>query len=127
MVERFEPGPRMSRVVKHNGVANLAGMTAEDGSLDFTGQIKQVLDKADAALALAGTGKSNLLTATIWLSDMSYFAEMNAIWEKWIDPRNPPARATAEAFKFEPSATIVAYWLDFLRELRINHGFETQG
>jgi len=106
MVERFEPGPRMSRVVKHNGVANLAGMTAEDDSLDFAGQIKQVLDKADAALALAGTGKSNLLTATIWLSDMSCFAEMNAIWEKWIDPRNPPARATAECKLARPTLLV---------------------
>jgi enamine deaminase RidA (YjgF/YER057c/UK114 family) len=106
MVERFAPGPRMSRVVKHSGVAHLAGMTAEDASLDFAGQIKQVLDKADAALALAGTSRSNLLTATIWLSDMSYFAEMNAIWEKWIDPRNPPARATAECKLARPTLLV---------------------
>ncbi len=64
MVERIEPGPRMSHVVKHNGVAYLAGMTAEDASLDFEGQMRQVLAKTDASLALAGTDKSRLLTAT---------------------------------------------------------------
>ncbi len=96
MVERIEPGPRMSRVVKHNGVAYLTGMTAEDASLDFEGQMAQVLAKADDSLALAGTDKSRLLTATIWLSDISYFARMNAMWEKWIDAGNPPTRATAQ-------------------------------
>lgn len=106
MVERIEPGSRMSRIVKHNGVAYLAGMTAEDASLDFAGQMKQVLDRADASLALAGTDRSRLLAATIWLSDMSYFAEMNAMWETWIDPQNPPARATAECKLARPTLLV---------------------
>lgn len=106
MVERIEIGPRMSRVVKHNGVAYLAGMTAEDASLDFVGQMKQVLDKADASLALAGTDKSNLLQATIWLSDMAYFTEMNKLWEGWIDPQNPPTRATAECKLARPTLLV---------------------
>jgi enamine deaminase RidA (YjgF/YER057c/UK114 family) len=96
----------MSHVVKHNGVAYLAGMTAEDASLDFEGQMRQVLAKTDVSLALAGTDKSRLLTATIWLSDMSYFARMNAIWEKWIDTGNPPARATAECKLARPTLLV---------------------
>lgn len=96
----------MSRVVKHNGVAYLAGMTAQDASLDFEGQMKQVLAKADASLALAGTDKSRLLTATVWLSDMSHFAEMNAMWEAWIDLSNPPSRATAECRLARPTLLV---------------------
>jgi enamine deaminase RidA (YjgF/YER057c/UK114 family) len=60
------------------------------------GQTRQVLAKAEAKLAAAGTDKSRLLSATVWLRDMSDFDGMNSAWESWIDPRNPPARATAE-------------------------------
>lgn len=96
MIERLEAGPRMSRVVKHNGVAYLAGLTADDLSQDIVGQTRQVLAKADAKLAAAGTDKSRLLAATVWLRDMSDFDGMNSAWEGWIAPGHAPARATAE-------------------------------
>ncbi|WP_244483404.1 RidA family protein [Mesorhizobium sp. 1M-11] len=96
----------MSRVVKHAGIAYLAGMTAEDASQGFEDQMRQVLAKADESLKLAGTDRSRLLTATIWLSDMAYFAEMNTMWESWIDPSNPPARATAECKLARPTLLV---------------------
>ncbi|MBV2186949.1 MAG: RidA family protein [Rhizobium sp.] len=96
MIKRFEAGPRMSRVVAHNGIAYLAGLTADDVSQDVAGQTRQVLAKAEAKLATAGTDKSRLLTATIWLRDIADFDAMNTVWEGWIDPANPPARATAQ-------------------------------
>jgi enamine deaminase RidA (YjgF/YER057c/UK114 family) len=96
MIQRYEPGKRMSRVVTYNGVAYLAGLTADDLSADIEGQTSEVLAKADARLASAGTNRSRLLTATIWLRDIQDFDAMNRVWESWIDPSNPPARATAE-------------------------------
>ncbi|NTI72273.1 RidA family protein [Agrobacterium rhizogenes] len=96
MIQRFEAGARMSRVVTHNGVAYLAGLTADELSQDVAGQTRQVLAKAEAKLAIAGTDKSQLLSATIWLCDIADFDAMNAVWEEWIDSANPPARATAE-------------------------------
>lgn len=106
MIQRYEPGKRMSRVVTHNGVAYLAGLTADDLSLDIEGQIGEVLAKADARLTSAGTNRSRLLTATIWLGDIQDFDAMNCVWESWIDPENPPARATAECRLADPDILV---------------------
>lgn len=96
-IERLNPGPRMSQAVKHGGLVFLAGQIAADPSEGVAGQTRQILAKIDALLAQAGTSKSKLLSATVWLSDISTFDDMNAVWEAWIDPANPPARATVEA------------------------------
>ena len=72
-------------------------MTAGDLSQDIKGQTAQVLKKMDEAMAAMGTDKSKLLSATIYLSNMSTFAEMNSVWDKWVDGQNTPARATGEA------------------------------
>ena len=94
-IKRLDPGKRMSQAVIHNGIAYLAGQVgAPDTSL--TEQTTAVLAQIDALLAEAGTDKSRLLTATIWLADMADFAAMNAVWDAWVDPANPPARATGE-------------------------------
>lgn len=97
MIERLEVGARMSRVVKHNGVVYLAGLTADDLSQDVAGQTRQVLEKAVVRLTSAGTDKTMLLTATIWLREIEDFDRMKSVWEAWIDAGNPPARATCEA------------------------------
>jgi enamine deaminase RidA (YjgF/YER057c/UK114 family) len=96
-IERIEPGPRMSRAVVYGDAVYLAGQVSTDGSRDVTGQTRDVLARVDGALAAAGSDKSKLLSVTIWLTDMSRFAEMNAVWDAWVDPANPPARATVEA------------------------------
>lgn len=95
-IERFKIGPRMSRAVTYNSVVYLAGITADDLSEGVAGQMTQVLRKADQMLSTAGTSKARLLMATIWLRDISDFDQMNVVWESWIDPAIPPARATAE-------------------------------
>jgi enamine deaminase RidA (YjgF/YER057c/UK114 family) len=94
-IKRLEPGKRMSQAVIHNGIAYLAGQVGEPGK-SLTEQTTAVLAQIDALLAEAGTDKSRLLTATIWLADMADFAAMNAVWDAWVDPANPPARATGE-------------------------------
>jgi enamine deaminase RidA (YjgF/YER057c/UK114 family) len=95
-ITRIEAGPRMSQAVVHNGIAYLAGQVGAPGQ-SVTEQTRAVLAEVDRLLALAGTDKSKLLTAQIWLSDISTFGEMNAVWDAWVAPGNPPARWTGEA------------------------------
>ncbi len=95
-VERLDKGSRMSQVVIHGETIYLAGQVGTPGA-SITEQTQSICDKIDALLAKAGSSKSNMLQAIIWLSDMAYFAEMNAVWDAWIDPDNPPARACGEA------------------------------
>lgn len=106
MIERFESGSRMSRAVVHAEIVYLAGLTADDTSLDIVGQTEDVLRKAEEKLAIGGTDKSRLLTATIWLRDIADFDKMNSVWEAWIDRGNPPARATCEAKLAHPDIRV---------------------
>src|SRR5271166_2063805 len=100
-ISRFDltqpPGPRMSRCVVRDNTVYLAGLTASDATQDIKGQTKQILDKIDGYLAQAGTSKSNLLSANLWIKDMALFADMNSVWNAWVDPENPPARACVKA------------------------------
>ncbi len=96
-IQRFETGPRMSLAVVHGNTVYLAGVVADDLKADTAGQTKQVLDKIDRLLQTAGTDKSKLLSAQIWLTDMRTFADMNKVWDAWVSPGNTPARATVEA------------------------------
>jgi enamine deaminase RidA (YjgF/YER057c/UK114 family) len=96
-VKRINAGPRMSSAVVHGGTVYLAGLTADDAKADVKGQTKQILDKIDKFLKEAGTDKSKILSATIYLPDMGDFGAMNAVWEKWVVPGETPARATVAA------------------------------
>ena len=94
-IERLQSGPRMSQAVIHNGIVYLAGQVGEPGD-DATAQTRTILSEIDTLLAEAGTDKSRLLTATIWLADMADFGAMNLVWEEWIGGANAPTRATGE-------------------------------
>jgi enamine deaminase RidA (YjgF/YER057c/UK114 family) len=96
-VKRINVGPRMSSAVINNNTVYLAGLTADDSSADVKGQTAQILAKIDKFLAEAGTDKSKLLSANIWLTDIATWADMNTVWDKWVSPGNTPARATVEA------------------------------
>jgi enamine deaminase RidA (YjgF/YER057c/UK114 family) len=98
-IERFHTGKRLSDLVinRASGTAYLAGQIADDPTADITGQTQQVLAQIDDLLFEAGTDKSKILSATIYLPDMGDFAAMNAVWEKWVVPGQTPARATVEA------------------------------
>ncbi len=97
-IKRINPGKRMSEAVINNGVVYVAGQVADQPKgADTAAQTGQVLAAIDAILAEAGTDKSKLLAATIYLTDISNFAAMNAQWDAWVSPGNPPARATVEA------------------------------
>jgi enamine deaminase RidA (YjgF/YER057c/UK114 family) len=100
------PGPRMSRAVVRGDTVYLAGLTAGDTAQDIKGQTKQILDKIDSYLAQAGTSKSNLLSANLWIKDMALFTEMNSVWNAWVDPENPPARACVKAEMARPEVLV---------------------
>jgi enamine deaminase RidA (YjgF/YER057c/UK114 family) len=94
-VERIQGGPRMSQAVTHNKTVYVAGQVADNprGS-DVTAQTREILASIERLLSQAGTDKEHLLSATIWLTDMAAFAEMNKVWESWVIPGATPARAT---------------------------------
>ena len=97
-VERHETGPRMSQIVIHGDTVYLAGVVARNAmGKSVTEQTKDILATIDGHLAKAGTDKSKLLSANIWITDMATFNEMNAVWDAWVSPGNTPARATVEA------------------------------
>jgi len=102
MIQRIGTGPRMSEAVVHNGVVYLAGQVATGDASDVTSQTREVLAAVDALLARAGTDKSRLLRAEIFLADMADFAAMNAVWERWVIPGATPARATVQAALARP-------------------------
>jgi enamine deaminase RidA (YjgF/YER057c/UK114 family) len=95
-IERFQSGPRMSQVVVHNKTVYLSGQVAEGAArgASVTEQTRSILSSIDRLLAQAKTDKSQLLAATIWLTDMGSFAEMNKVWQSWVVPGATPARAT---------------------------------
>lgn len=93
---------RMSQVTVHNGTVYLAGQVAADASADMRGQTEQILAGIDALLAQAGTAKDNLLSATIWVTDLAEFDQMNAAWDAWVTPGRPPVRACVEARLAKP-------------------------
>jgi enamine deaminase RidA (YjgF/YER057c/UK114 family) len=96
-IQRFETGPRMSQAVVHGDTVYLAGIVANKTAGDsVTKQTQEILSIIDSHLAKAGTDKSKLLTATIYLTDMKTFADMNAAWDAWVSAGNTPARATVE-------------------------------
>jgi len=95
-IKRIESGARMSQAVVHNGIAYLAGQVGAEGA-SVTEQTEAVLASVDRLLAEAGTDKTKLLTAQIWVADMADFAEMNAVWDAWVAPGHAPARWTGES------------------------------
>ncbi|WP_298258188.1 RidA family protein [uncultured Litoreibacter sp.] len=107
-IERKEPDNRMSQIVIHNDMIYLAGQIGEGP--DVKSQTVSMLAEVDRLLAEAGSSKSNILQAQIWLSDISTVAEMNEVWDAWIDPKNPPARACVESKLVTP---------DFLVEVMV--------
>ncbi|MCO4891577.1 MULTISPECIES: RidA family protein [Cupriavidus] len=106
-IQRFQSTKRLSRLVVHNGVVYVAGVTATDPSGDIGAQTRDVLEKIDGYLASVGSDRSRLLSAQIWLKDIDQdFAGMNAAWEAWIPEDAVPTRATCEARLARPELLV---------------------
>ena len=103
MIKRFESGPRMSQAVVHGNTVYVAGQVADDTSADVAGQTRQVLASIDRLPAVAGSDKSRILAATVYLADIGSFSAMNSAWDAWVAPGHAPARATVEAALAAPA------------------------
>lgn len=101
-LRRLHPARRYSDATVHNGVVYLAGQVAEDAQADAKGQTAQVLATIDRLLAEAGTDKSQILMAQVFLADIADYDAMNAAWDDWVSPTSPPPRATVEAALARP-------------------------
>lgn len=105
-ITRNHTNHRMSQSVIHGNTVYLAGQVANDRSANITVQTQEVLEKVDALLAEAGTDKSNILSAQIWLTSIGHFNEMNAVWDAWIPEGQAPARACTEARLASPDLLV---------------------
>lgn len=96
-IKRIKPGTRMSQAVVSGGIVFVAGQVAQNPGKTVGEQTAQITAQLDELLAAAGSHKTRLLSASIWLTDISTFAEMNAVWDAWVPADKGPARATVEA------------------------------
>ncbi|MFT5298244.1 MAG: enamine deaminase RidA (YjgF/YER057c/UK114 family) [Colwellia sp.] len=96
-ITRQETKTRMSRIVKHNGVIYLCGQVCKDASKGIEEQTSSMLEKVDELLEQAGSDKEHILSATIYIKEMSDFSQMNEVWDNWIPEGYAPARACVEA------------------------------
>ena len=104
-VQRLHSGPRMSQAVIHGDTVYLAGQIAAPGE-SVAAQTSAILGRIEALLEEAGSSKSHMLSATIWLADMADFQAMNAIWDEWLDGAYAPAPATGEAKLASPDSKV---------------------
>ncbi len=94
MITRF-PGltPTRSRAVAHGDLVFTVAVAPDPVAPSVYGQAVKVLARIDESLALCGTSKSKVLSATIYLADVTTKPEFNRAWDEWVDPENPPMRA----------------------------------
>ena len=106
MIQRQHSNQRMSQSVSYANLIWTAGQVAGDPSEDMAGQTRQVLAKIDTLLGDAGTDKSRLISANIWVSDIRQFAQMNEVWDAWVDSSNAPVRACVESRLARPELLV---------------------
>jgi enamine deaminase RidA (YjgF/YER057c/UK114 family) len=104
MIERIETGQRMSKIVRHNGVAYLCGQVGNGATV--AEQTRDCLSRVDSLLAKAGSSPERVLQAVIWLADMADFDEMNEFWDAWVPEDHAPARACGEAKLARPDLKV---------------------
>ena len=104
MIARIDTGTRMSKIVKHNGVAYLCGQVGDGETV--AEQTRDCLARIDALLEKAGSSRDRILQAIIWLADMNDFSAMNAVWDAWVPDGHAPARACGEAKLARPALKV---------------------
>jgi enamine deaminase RidA (YjgF/YER057c/UK114 family) len=106
-IKRFDVGSRMSQAVVHGNTVYVAGQVARNApNGSVTDQTKDILAIIDRLLAQAGSDKSKLLSANIWLADIASFNEMNAVWDAWVAPGSTPCRACVESRLASPQYNV---------------------
>ncbi|WP_417474010.1 RidA family protein [Leisingera sp.] len=104
MIKRIDIGPRMSKIVKHNGVAYLCGQVGDGATV--AEQTRDCLARVEALLEKAGSSPQQILQAIVWLADMKDFNEMNEVWDAWVPEGHAPARACGEARLARPDLKV---------------------
>ncbi len=106
-IKRLDTATRMSQAVIHGNTVYTAGQVAADAKGESTAdQTRNILARIDTLLAKAGTDKSKLLTANIWLADISEFSQMNEVWDAWVPAGHAPCRACVESRLASPDFTV---------------------
>ena len=105
-ITRHHTNQRMSQIVIHGDTIYLAGQVADDASADIKTQTEQVLQKIDNYLAEAGSERSKILSAQVWIASMGHFARMNEVWDAWVPEGHAPARACIEARLANPDLLV---------------------
>jgi enamine deaminase RidA (YjgF/YER057c/UK114 family) len=105
-IVRHDSSSILSNAVEHGDTVYLAGVVAKSLDKDVKGQTREILDEIDRLLAKGGSGKSKLLSATIWVTDIRNRAPMNEVWTAWVDAKHLPARACVEAKLADPRALV---------------------
>lgn len=105
-ITRIDQNQRRSRALVHNGIVYTAGQVPDDMTLDIAGQARQVLAKIEALITQAGSDKSRLLTAQVWLRTMDDFAAFNAVWDAWVVPGSTPTRCCGKVEMNNPNCRV---------------------
>ncbi len=105
-ITRHHTKQRMSQIVIHGDTVYLAGQVADDRDADIAVQTQQVLDKVDALLKEAGSDRTNILSAQVWVANIGHFAQMNEVWDAWVPEGHAPARACIEARLASPDLLV---------------------
>lgn len=105
-IERIETKQRMSRIVIHNDTVYLCGQVCKDATAGIAEQTETMLEKVDALLLQAGSGREHMLSATVYVRDMKDFAAMNEVWDAWVPEGHAPARACVEARMARPELLV---------------------
>lgn len=105
-ITRLHSGPKLSRVVVHNGLVYLCGQVAKDYDGDIKEQTRTMLERVDEHLAEAGTDRSKMLSATVYLQDIRQAAQMNEVWGQWLGDAQPPARTCVQAELAKPTILV---------------------
>lgn len=106
-IYRIATNPRRGRAIVYNGMAYVGGQAADDRGQGIVAQTEEALAKIDKILAELGTDRSRLLTAQIWLKNITRdFSGFNQAWDAWVSPETAPARATAQCELGAPDALV---------------------
>ncbi len=99
-------GAVTSHCVAYGDMVHIGGITAQDTSGDVAAQMRDILDTVDGYLAKVGASRNDVLTVQVWIKDMALFADMTAVWNEWVDPKVPPARACVSGDLYRPDILV---------------------
>jgi enamine deaminase RidA (YjgF/YER057c/UK114 family) len=105
-ITRLRVGEKLSRIVAYRDLVFLCGQVANDYQADISEQTRQTLARIDDHLAEAGTDKTRLLSATVYVKTPENIPAMNAIWNDWLNDCQPPARTCVVATLANPDILV---------------------